>query len=346
MLKDLIRPIPLLCALAMPAGAQTDTLRVGVIERPRFAMTTSDGALEGAAVELWRLVAEDLGLGYGYVMLDDGEAAAALATGRADVVLPVTATPELEAETDLTQPIYTATLAVAEERGSQVLEVVKGFASWQFVRLVAGLSVLLLIVGAVIWLVERRRNEDQFSRGIVKGLGDGFWWAGVTLTTIGYGDKAPVTLAGRTVAMLWMLTGLAVSAALTAAVVTMAGVQQEDDLIGDLAEARVGVIAGAGTAEFLEGRVGALAPYADVPAALDALRTDAVDVVAAAAPVLRHFAGGDINMAISTSRLDPHYVTFALPQGAPLRERLNHALLERVTGESGQQVMRRYFGDG
>ena len=44
----------------------------------------------------------------------------------------------------------------------------------------------------------------------------------MTLTTIGYGDKSPKTLLGRVVAMLWMLTGLAVSAALTAAVVTLA----------------------------------------------------------------------------------------------------------------------------
>lgn len=40
-------------------------------------------------------------------------------------------------------------------------------------------------------------------------LGDGLWWAMVTLTTVGYGDLFPVTAAGRIVAVLLMFGGLA-----------------------------------------------------------------------------------------------------------------------------------------
>ncbi len=340
-------------ALAMLVGwplaaQQARPLAVGVVERPPFAMQTDDGAWLGMAVDLWRLAAEDLGLTYRYEALEREEALAALRAGRLDLVLPVDATPALEQAGALTQPLYTATMGVATKRQARVLSVVEGFLSWQFLRLVLGLSALLLVVGAAIWLLERRRNEEQFARSPVRGLGDGFWWAGVTLTTIGYGDKAPVTLLGRAVAMLWMLLGLAVSAALTAAVVTLAGVQRQVEMPEALAGRTVGLVEGSGTARFLagEGRVEART-FPDLVAALDALDADAVEAVAAAAPVLRHVVSetGGLDLQVRETRLDPHYVTIALPEGSELLEPLNVALLERLSSESGWDLISRYLSD-
>jgi voltage-gated potassium channel len=39
-------------------------------------------------------------------------------------------------------------------------------------------------------------------------LGDGLWWAFVTVTTVGYGDVTPVTVAGKFVAVALMLGGI------------------------------------------------------------------------------------------------------------------------------------------
>ena len=44
------------------------------------------------------------------------------------------------------------------------------------------------------------------------------WWAVVTITTTGYGDMFPVTLAGRVVAMCTMIAGLALFGILTSVV--------------------------------------------------------------------------------------------------------------------------------
>ncbi len=45
---------------------------------------------------------------------------------------------------------------------------------------------------------------------------DGFWWAWVTMTTVGYGDLVPTTIEGRIVGMLLILVGIAIFSMLTA----------------------------------------------------------------------------------------------------------------------------------
>ena len=49
-------------------------------------------------------------------------------------------------------------------------------------------------------------------------FGDAVWWAFVTVTTIGYGDYYPVTFEGRSIAVLLMLSGLALVSVITVSV--------------------------------------------------------------------------------------------------------------------------------
>jgi voltage-gated potassium channel len=47
---------------------------------------------------------------------------------------------------------------------------------------------------------------------------DGIWWAVVTVTTVGYGDIYPHSVAARIVAMLVMLFGIGFLSVLTATI--------------------------------------------------------------------------------------------------------------------------------
>lgn len=44
----------------------------------------------------------------------------------------------------------------------------------------------------------------------ITNLGDAFWWAIVTVTTVGYGDVYPITPEGKIIAAILMLVGIAV----------------------------------------------------------------------------------------------------------------------------------------
>ncbi|HAO54867.1 MAG TPA: hypothetical protein DCR03_04615, partial [Gammaproteobacteria bacterium] len=72
----------------------------------------------------------------------------------------------------------------------------------------------LLIVGFLIWLAERLSVGSDF-RSTTKGIGDGFWWSAVTMTTVGYGDKTPRSLVGRAIALVWMFLSIIAVASLT-----------------------------------------------------------------------------------------------------------------------------------
>jgi len=70
---------------------------------------------------------------------------------------------------------------------------------------------MIVVMGAAILDIERSAPN-----GNIKTAGDALWWGLVTVTTIGYGDKYPVTSEGKLVAGILIIFGLAMISALTA----------------------------------------------------------------------------------------------------------------------------------
>lgn len=67
--------------------------------------------------------------------------------------------------------------------------------------------VLVVSIGTIMFMVEHGKNGDNFS-----SIPNSIYWATVTMTTVGYGDIAPVTTLGRFLAGLVMLIGYTVLA--------------------------------------------------------------------------------------------------------------------------------------
>ena len=77
---------------------------------------------------------------------------------------------------------------------------------------------LSTILAALIFFIFLFGYLFYVSEPGVRDLGDGIWWALVTITTVGYGDITPVTTLGRVVASSLMLLGLGLIATITAIV--------------------------------------------------------------------------------------------------------------------------------
>ena len=79
---------------------------------------------------------------------------------------------------------------------------------------VAIASIFIAYVAAVQVTISERSVEGSN----IKNFGDGLWWAVTTVTTVGYGDRFPVSTEGRLLAVLLMIAGISLVGVITASV--------------------------------------------------------------------------------------------------------------------------------
>jgi len=98
-----------------------------------------------------------------------------------------------------------------------------------------GLHFVLLSVLAIVGVgAAAELAFEQHAAGTnIHDFGDALWWAIVTVTTVGYGDKYPVSAGGRGVAVVLMLTGIGLVGVLSASVASYFVGQRTE---GDMAE--------------------------------------------------------------------------------------------------------------
>ena len=79
---------------------------------------------------------------------------------------------------------------------------------------VIGAAVMAVGLGAVAVL----DAEQEAPKANITSIGDALWWAATTVTTVGYGDRYPVTTTGRVIAITLMVVGIALVGAITASI--------------------------------------------------------------------------------------------------------------------------------
>ena len=93
-----------------------------------------------------------------------------------------------------------------------------------------GLHYVLIVVIAILFASAGLEVAfEAHARGAtIHNYGDALWWAVVTVTSVGYGDTSPVTAAGRGVAVVLMITGIALFGVVTASIASYFVEQDQD----------------------------------------------------------------------------------------------------------------------
>ena len=208
--------------------------------------------------------------------------------------------------------------------------------------------IVLLIVAHIIWLLERRGNP-QFSKNYFTGLWQSIWWAVVTVTTVGYGDKTPKGKLGRFFALMWILVGYFVFAYFTASVTTTITVQELKGTIDgpeDLFGKKLVTVAGSPASEYLASQGLLTRAVDEIEIAYDLLEKGEIDAIVYDAPVLQHYASHDGKGKVKVVGLffEEQSYGFALPVNSPYRERINVALLKLIEKGIYKEIHDKWFG--
>ena len=169
------------------------------------------------------------------------------------------------------------------------------------------------------------------------------------MTTVGYGDKAPVTVGGRIVAVLWMFTAIVMISGFTAAITAALTVTELGLVVRgpeDLARVRVGTVAGTTSAEYLRDQHLGHRPYPTARDGLNALAQGELEALVYDAPLLRYLAMTEFQatVAVLSVTFDRQDYGIAFPTGSPLREPVNRLLLQKIRQAAWQEVLTRYLG--
>ena len=325
-------------------------MTVGVSSLSPFAIKTetdSGNDWDGVSVQLWREIAEDLDIQYEWREIEQDETASRLRSGDVDVVISAIATPEGEQQVDFTQSHYISSLGIAQPRQRKLLDTVSAVLSPRFLKTCLWLSLVLLAVGALVWLFERSQNDDMYATSPAQGLWDSFWWAGVTLTTIGYGDKAPITIGGRIVALLWMLVAIGLTSTLTATITSVFAQDTTGTLskVADLKSMTVGTIKDSSAADVLQQQQIATQSFDGPQSGLRAVDEGELDAFIYDAVLLRYLNQNEFSnrLAVESTGLQSAHHVFAMAEDAAMLETINAQVIEAQTEADWPSLLDRFI---
>ena len=345
---------PVVCGSVAWARADApNEVTVAVLDQGApFSYRSDDGTWKGLAVELWQTVAADLHLDTRFEAMTRAELLDAVSTGRARFgVGPLSITRDRLERVDFSVPIYVTgvVIAVPNTRRSAWGILRESILSAEFLQLAVGLFVAVAIMGTILWIAERRINPDFAGRKI-HGWGSGMWLSVVTMTTVGYGDKAPRTLPGRLVAAVWMFCGIVLISIFTGTVATLLTIERLGPRargFEDLGHARIVSVTGSAAAQLLDVRQLQAQLVPDLEQALTTLREGRADALvfdrALLAAALKRLP--ELRITILPTTLRPEFYAVAMHPSEPLRQQINVAIARTLDSPRWGRLRYEYLGN-
>ena len=335
---------------AARAKPKDEPLFVGVTGSPPFVIERGEG-FTGLSIDLWKAIARRAHLDFELVAAGTPQSALQeLKSGALDVVVgPISITADRSTKVDFTQPYFQGSLSIAAPFAPTVWSRLEPFFSLSFLAAIFALAAILVGLGVLLWLAERKHNDD-FPHEALPGVGAGVWFALVTMTTVGYGDKVPVTTKGRVLAGIWMLASMVLASSLIAGLAAAISLAMKSgpaiSSASDLRGRSVAAIFGTTGATFARS---CGAHVIDVESIAEGLRAlgHSADALVADRPALQYALRqqAELAIALSEGQYEPLGYGLALPLRSALTHRVNLALLEVLEGDDIAAIRHNWLGE-
>jgi len=343
----LVGALPALLAAQEPA-APPKKLTVLVKPAKPFAFEKA-GEVAGYSIDLWKRVAEEARLDYEFKSVATvPEVIDTLKAQHADVGLgAISITAEREMVVDFSYPYYKSGLQILVNSES-TKSPFRAFLTLDIFKILGLLVVAIVINAHILWFFERRKDSESFDANYCKGILNAMWWSVCFIITLGCENIAPTRVAGRLLAVVWMLAGVALYSYVTATLTTTMtkdALQSDIRTVSDLQGQPVGTVRGSSAARFLESNQISTKGYADVDAACHALEAGELKAVVYDAPLLKYYLSSNSNtkLRLVGDLFEKQDYGFALADKSPLRKEINRALLK--LGEEGyfEELEKKWF---
>jgi polar amino acid transport system substrate-binding protein len=328
-----------------------DTLLVGVAGSQPFVFSNSVGK-KGIAVDIWEDLATKKQWIYSYHYFDKVETALSeLSEGKVDVVVgPISITSSRLEHMRFSQPFYNSSLSIVSRSDKLTFwGKIKPFFSFKLLIAIAIFLFILAIVGSLLWIAERKHSPAQFPADPVNGIGNGMWLAVVTMSTVGYGDKAPVTLWGRIITGTWIIVSIIFATSMVAGIastLTLNSLGKSTILnIEQLSNKKAATLAGSPSAVFLKENRAKVIDSNNLDEAMDKLKAEEVVAVVYDRPQLLHYLkqNQDEDLYLAKAEYFKQGYGFAFPINSTLVYEFNRALLELSENQETEKIINAYL---
>lgn len=338
-------------AQPQPDESDSSEVKIGIRVVPPFVIQETDGSYSGLSIELWEEISGRLDIPFIYEERDLIGLIQGVETGELFAsVSALTITAEREKTIDFTHPFFVTGLGIAvPHKPAGLTAAFLSLFTADFLWVVFLLLILLLFWGVLVWFFERHENKGEFGGSTSEGIGSGFWWAAVTMTTVGYGDKSPQSIGGRVVGFIWMFTAIIVISFFTASIASSLTVTQLDSRIGgpnDLPNVRVGALSASATVGYLEDQNVRAVTFSTIEDGLKAVEDDEIDAFVHDAPIIRYHTRNDFQgkVRVLPNTFNDQYYGIGLPMNSEYRNDINQIILEFIQSDRWEELNNRYMG--
>lgn len=324
-------------------------LVVGVRAIPPFIMQGAVG-YRGFSIDLWEEIAGRLGLGYSYVERENVRLLLdAVRDGEVDVgIAAISITEEREEVLDFSIPMFRSGLQILApaSAGLSVVDTIASLLSPSILQFVLFAGAFVVSIALLIWVIERivaRRNHRP-----PPGLGATLYDTATSfLQEDSVGERGRSRL-GKALTLLWLCVAVMFGIMLEGIVTAHLTVEQlssQVNSLSDLYDKRVYSVEGSTSEDFLLNAGLQPVTVGSVDEAFDAVMRGEADAIVYDAPVLEYLTStrgnGRVQIVGDPFRLE--YYGIALPQGSPLKEPVDRALLAIMEDGTYERLLAQWF---